>query len=167
MASSAMLMFPLCRCSKCMSRCFSSKKLLPQKPHVHWLGRCCFLAVCCGPKMSRSGWNGHSSGSLTWYFSRIGSHFDWTILRTTRELSREQDILNTLGPGHGMIDRKQITITSILIDLVHIHNPLSYMPEVRRISVIHWSEIQHSAKTIQHTSFWILPNHTVPNANRP
>lgn len=49
--------------------------------------------------------------TFTWYLSRIGSHLDWTILRTTRALSREHDILNTLGPGQGISDRKQMTIT--------------------------------------------------------
>lgn len=77
----------------------------------HWLGRFCFLATCWGPNMSRMGWNGHSTGNFTWYLSSIGSHFDCTILRTTRALSREHDILKTLGPGQGISDRKQNTIT--------------------------------------------------------
>lgn len=47
----------------------------------------------------------------TWYFSRIGSHLDCTILRTMRALSREHDILKTLGPGQGIRVRKQMSVT--------------------------------------------------------
>lgn len=84
---------------------------IPIHNTYHWLGRFCFLATCWGPNMSRMGWNGHSTGNFTWYLSNIGSHFDWTIFRTTRALSREHDILKTLGPGQGISDRKQKTIT--------------------------------------------------------
>lgn len=81
-----------------------------------------------------------------------------------RSISREENVLSCTFslPIQGKVPTPNPvqTFTSILIDLVHIHNPLSYMPEVRRISVIHWSEIQHTAKTIQHTSFRILPDHT-------
>lgn len=48
---------------------------------------------------------------LTLYLSNIGSHRDWTIFRTTRALSREHCILNTLGVGHGISDKKQMSIT--------------------------------------------------------
>lgn len=54
---------------------------------------------------------------LTLYLSRIGSHRDWTIFRTTRALSREHCILNTLGVGHGISDKKQMSIT-----YTHINN---------------------------------------------
>lgn len=101
----------LWRVSKCKSKNFSSKKLLPQNPHSNWLGRFCFFAACCGPNISLSGWNGHSIGNFTWYFSRIGSHFDCTIFLTTLVLSLEHEILKTDGPGHGMRDRKHMTIT--------------------------------------------------------
>lgn len=59
-------MTELCRASKCMSRNFSSKKLLPHKLHVHWLRRFCVLAACCGANISRNGWNGHSNGNFTY-----------------------------------------------------------------------------------------------------
>jgi len=43
--------------------------------------------------------------------SNIGSHLDCTIFLTTRALSREHDILKTLGPGQGISDKKHISIT--------------------------------------------------------
>lgn len=50
------------------------------------------------------GWNGHSIGKFTLYFSRIGIHFDFMRFLTIRALSRGQDILKTLGPGQGIKD---------------------------------------------------------------
>ena len=101
-----MLMCCLCLLSKCMSRNFSSKNDFPQRPHVHWDGLCWYLTACCGPKMSRLGWNGHSMEMFTLYFSRTGTHLLLIILLTIRALFLGQDILNTVGPGHGIRDNR-------------------------------------------------------------
>lgn len=105
------LMIPLWRLSKCMSKYFSSKKDLPQSPQVHCEGLCWNFTACWGPKMSLLGWKGHSSGILTLYFSRTGVHLFWTIFLTILALSLGQDILNIAGPGHGISDRRKSPTT--------------------------------------------------------